>query len=148
MHRKKHTCFNVYIYVDQIKQLNLSVEFARFVNVSSVSLGETYHSQVPDLFHDTRPEGLQGLLGIAAPGSKRICRHPLLSCMERWRGHREGKKTKKRSLLEKKKQSRDVNIQRCSWQRKDTRTPSQSKPGLALPRVLPQCHKHMSYCSL
>lgn len=39
---------------------------------------KAYHSQVPDLLHDSRPEGLQGLLGIAATCSKSICGHPLL----------------------------------------------------------------------
>lgn len=40
----------------------------------------TYHSQVPDLLHDPGPEGLQGLLGIAAAAYERVRGHPLVGC--------------------------------------------------------------------
>lgn len=100
----------------------------------------TYHSQVPDLLHDTRPEGLEGLLGIAAPGSERICRHPLLGCTEEWQG---GGKQKVKYLKTKTK-TWYVKIHRHSKQviRQGHKTPGhrihcQSKPGLGCPERFP-----------
>lgn len=61
--------------------------FPFFLYYLSVCMSVTYHSQVPDLLHDTRPEGLQCLLGIAARGSKTISRH-LLICSKRRRERR------------------------------------------------------------
>lgn len=37
--------------------------------------GKSYHSEVPDLLHNSGPEGLQALLGIAATCSERVRRH-------------------------------------------------------------------------
>lgn len=92
----------------------------------SISIAIAYHSQVPDLLHDPRPEGLQGLLGIAAPSSKRIGGHPLLCCTEGMTGEERGGSTR---LVRRK-----TEIQRCDLMiQAGHRIQCQSDPGLSCP---------------
>lgn len=113
--------------------------FPFFLYYLSVCMNVTYHSQVPDLLHDTRPEGLQCLLGIAARGSKTVSRHLLICSKEEEK--EDEKDTRKRSIITKQKTS-DMEIQR---QIKNV-TPLQNKA--LLHRALPVCQNHISYQSL
>ena len=68
------------------------VYLRRFVCVC-VYRGKPYHSEVPDLLHDSRPEGLQALLGIAATCSERVRRHDRF-CEREKRGKKNNNKWK------------------------------------------------------
>lgn len=151
--KNKNCAFVLYIYLSSgrfKKKLQPHYSSRWYVCVFSVSVSLTYHSQVPDLLHDTRPEGLQGLLGIAPTGSKSICRHPLLCWMEGWQSKREDKV--KRWIIKKQKH---VKWSFRHWtdhslRTKDTGTNNivSVQASLVLSRALPVCQKHKSYHSL
>lgn len=69
---RKSGQFQTHLYIWR-EVVCFSISMCLFLDIS-------YHSEVSDLLHDSRPERLEGLLGIAAPGSKRICRHLLFCC--------------------------------------------------------------------